>query len=120
MVVTSVAELLPGAGSMAPAGTATVAVFDSVPVAAAAMVQFAVYVTVPPTGRFTVSLRLPPPAAVQMPPPAPPQVQVQVNEAGNVSATVAPVALLGPALLAVIAVGDAAPGRGRSSRHQCW
>ena len=89
MVVTSVAELLPGAGSMAPAGTATVAVFDSAPVAAGAMVQFALYVTLLPTGRFTVSLRLPLPAAVQMPPPAPLQVQVQINEAGNVSTTVA-------------------------------
>src|SRR5579859_2583160 len=45
---------------------------------------------------------LPLPDAVQVPPPAPLQVQVQVSEAGNVSATVAPVALLGPALDAVI------------------
>jgi hypothetical protein len=45
---------------------------------------------------------LPEPAAVQVPPPAPTHVQVQVIEAGNVSVTVAPVALLGPELEAVI------------------
>src|SRR4051794_11076267 len=45
---------------------------------------------------------LPEPDAVQVPPPAPAQVHVAVSEAGKVSATVAPVALLGPALLAVI------------------
>ncbi len=45
---------------------------------------------------------LPEPEAVQVPPPAPTHVQVQVSEAGKVSATVAPVALLGPALLAMM------------------
>src|SRR5690349_11599739 len=45
---------------------------------------------------------LPEPDAVHVPPPAPTQVHVHASEAGNVSATVAPVALLGPALLAVI------------------
>jgi hypothetical protein len=45
---------------------------------------------------------LPDPAAVHVPPAAPAQVQVQVREAGKVSATVAPVALLGPALLATM------------------
>ncbi len=45
---------------------------------------------------------LPEPAAVQVPPPAPTHVHVQVSDAGNVSATVAPVALLGPAFEAVI------------------
>ena len=45
---------------------------------------------------------LPEPEAVQVPPPAPAQVHVQVNAAGKVSATVAPLTLLGPALLAVI------------------
>ena len=58
--------------------------------------------TLPPTGRFTVSAKLPAPDAVQVPPPAPTQVQVQVSAAGKVSATVAPVAVLGPALLAVM------------------
>src|SRR5690242_6341164 len=45
---------------------------------------------------------LPAPAAVQVPPPAPTQVQLHVSDAGNVSATVAPVAVLGPAFDAVI------------------
>ncbi len=45
---------------------------------------------------------LPEPAAVQVPPPAPTQVQVQVSDAGKVSVTVLPGALLGPALLAVM------------------
>src|SRR5438105_3095513 len=45
---------------------------------------------------------LPDPDAVQVPPPAPTQVQVAVRLAGKVSATVAPMTLLGPALLAVI------------------
>src|SRR3954469_4015665 len=58
--------------------------------------------TEPPTGRFTVSLMLPLPLAVQVPPLAPTHVQVAVSDAGNVSATVAPVTALGPALLAVI------------------
>src|SRR5689334_23314262 len=48
--------------------------------------------------------------AVQVPPPAPTQVQVQVNDAGNVSATVAPVALLGPELEAVIVYVTEPPG----------
>ena len=41
-VSVSVAELLPGVGSVTPAGAVTVAVFDSVPVAAAEIVQLAV------------------------------------------------------------------------------
>jgi hypothetical protein len=45
---------------------------------------------------------LPDPAAVQVPPPAPTQVHVQVRDAGKVSATVAPVAALGPALEATM------------------
>jgi len=42
MVSVSVAELLPGVGSVTPAGAATVAVLLSVPVALAEMVQLAV------------------------------------------------------------------------------
>ena len=41
-VSVSVALLLPGAGSVTPAGAATVAVLTSVPVAAAEIVQLAV------------------------------------------------------------------------------
>jgi len=49
-----------------------------------------------------VSLILPLPDAVHVAPPAPVHVHVHVSLAGNVSATVDPLALLGPALLAVI------------------
>ena len=98
----SVAELLPGVGSVTPAGAATVAVLLSVPLAAAEIVQLAVYVVLPPAGRLIVSLMLPLPLAVHVPPPAPTQVQVQVSAAGKVSAITAPGALLGPAFDAVI------------------
>src|SRR3954465_11383411 len=99
----SVAELLPGVGSVTPPGAATVDVLESVPVAAAEMVQLAGEVPLPPAGRLTVSPMLPEPEAVQVPPPAPTHVHVQVSEAGKVSATEEPGALLGPALLAVMA-----------------
>ena len=59
-------------------------------------------VTLPPLGRSVLSLIVPLPDAVHVPPPAPTQVQVQVSLAGKVSATVAPVALLGPAFEAVM------------------
>jgi hypothetical protein len=59
-------------------------------------------VTDPPTGRLTVSLMLPAPAAVHVPPPAPTQVHVAVSDDGKVSVTVAPTTSLGPALDAVI------------------
>src|SRR5262245_33824243 len=53
---------------------------------------------------------LPEPAAVQVPPPAPTHVHVAVRAAGNVSATVAPGALDGPALDAVIVYVVLPPG----------
>jgi len=101
-VSVSVALLLPGVASVTPAGTATVAVLLSDPVAPAAIAQLAVYVTLPPLGKPTVSLMLPDPDAVHVPPLAPTHVQEQVNDAGNASATVEPGALLGPAFDAVI------------------
>jgi len=91
-----------GVESVTPPGAVTVAVLVSAPDAEADMVQLAAYVELPPEGRFTRSLMLQLPEAVHVPPPAPEQVQVQVSDAGNVLATVVPVALLGPALLAVI------------------
>ena len=97
----SVAELLPEFGSVTE--LETVAVFESDPVAEAEILPTAVNVTEPPAGRLTVSLMLPDPAAVQVPPPAPTQVHVTPEiDAGNVSATVAPVTPLGPAFDAVI------------------
>src|SRR5580765_1735211 len=98
----SVAELLPGGGSVVPAGAVTVAVLLSEPLADAEMLQLAVYVMLPPAGRLTVSLILPLPLAVHVPPEAPTQVHVQVAVAGNVSTTLEPGALLGPAFDAVI------------------
>src|SRR5688572_23944561 len=53
---------------------------------------------------------LPEPAAVQVPPPAPTHVQVQVSDAGNVSATVPPVTGSVPALEAVIVYVVLPPG----------
>jgi len=102
-VSVSVALLLPGAGSVTPLGTVTVAVLLSEPVTEGEIEQLAVYVTLPPLGRFTELLMLPEPDAVQVPPPAPAHVHVQeVSEAGNESATVEPGALLGPEFEAVI------------------
>ena len=48
--------------------------------------------------------------AVQVPPPAPTQVVEQVSEAGKVSATVEPGALLGPAFDAVMVYVTEPPG----------
>ena len=97
-VSVSVAELLPGVGSVMPAGAATVAVLESVPLALGEMPTVAVYVTDPPRGRLTVSL-WPEPLAVQVPPPAPTHVQLTVP--GKSSLTVDPGASLGPAFDAV-------------------
>ena len=83
-------------------GAVAVAVLTKLPLAAGEIAQLAVCVTLPPAGKLTVSLILPAPAAVHVPPPAPTHVQVHVRVAGNVSLTVAPGALLGPALLVVI------------------
>jgi hypothetical protein len=57
---------------------------------------------VPPLGRLTELLMFPEPDAVHVPPLAPTQVHEQVSDAGNVSATVEPGALLGPGFDAVI------------------
>jgi hypothetical protein len=50
------------------------------------------------------------PDAEHVPPPTPVHVQLAVNDAGNVSATVAPVASLGPVLLATIVYVTLFPG----------
>src|SRR5437773_1557540 len=99
MVSVSVAELLAGFGSVTPLGAATVAVLLRPPNGNGSTVPIRVYVTVPPTGRFTESPMLPEPFAVHVPPPAPTQVQVApVMTAGTASATVTPVAALDPGL----------------------
>src|SRR5690606_7722745 len=97
--------LLPPLVSLKPPGAAMLAVLlITVPlVTEPPTVQLAVYVALPPDGRLTLSLMLPDTGpAVQVPPPAPTQVQLQVNSAGNVSVTVAPLARLGPELPATI------------------
>ena len=103
-VSVSVALLLPGVGSVMPPGTATVAVFDSVPVAVAEIVQLALNVAVPPTARSTALVEMfPDPDAGQLLPTLAAQVQVQaLRDTGKVSLTDAPVTGLGPPFDAVI------------------
>ncbi len=70
-----------------------------------------VNVAVPPGGRLTLAPMLPEPDAGHAPPPAPMHVHVAPRKAaGNASATVAPVAVLGPALLATIVYVTPDPG----------
>jgi hypothetical protein len=70
----------------------------SEPEAAEDTVHAALYVTLAPAGRSTVSLMLPEPEAVQVPAPEATQVQdEQVSDAGNVSVTVEPNASFAPA-----------------------
>ena len=102
-VSVSVAELFPGVGSVTPPGTLTVAVFDNEPVALDEMLAVRVYVAVPPTGRFTVSLILPVPEAAHDAPLDATHDQVApLSALGNVSDTVAPVTADGPAFEATI------------------
>ena len=99
----SVAWLLPGTGSLAPAGGATVVVFTSAPVVPAGMVPDAENVAVAPGGRFTSTSMAPVPEAVPQLPPADEQVQPKpAAGAGSASWTRAPTALLGPALVTTI------------------
>ena len=104
IVSVSVALLLPVAGSAAPAGAATLAVFTRVPVALAAAVPLSVKVALPPAGRLTVVLMLPVPlAAPQVDPAGAVQVQVTpVRAVGTVSVTGASATALGPAFATVI------------------
>src|SRR2546428_13102590 len=93
IVSESVAELFVRSVSVNPAGGATEAVLTSGLVALALTVPVSVYVTLPPTGRLTVSLMFGPPLAVHVPPPAPTHVQVApAIPAGTVSVTVPPIA----------------------------
>jgi hypothetical protein len=90
-------------GSGVLAGGVTVAVFERGPVADGERVPFKVYVAVPPTSRFTVSLMSPTPRAVQLEPGEATQVQVGTKiEAGTRSETVAPVTAEGPAFVTTI------------------
>src|SRR5438477_475121 len=107
-VSVSVALLLLVLGSVVPAGAVTVAVFTRLPVAAGLAVPVTVKTTeLPaPAAMLTVALRL-------LPKPLPPLVTeavpvvlevhvTPVRLAGRVSATVAPMTLLGPLLVTVM------------------
>ena len=69
-VSVSVAELLPGVGSVVPIGTVTVAEFTSVPVAVEATVPVTVKVALPPTAR-SISVLISPAPLAAPPDPAP-------------------------------------------------
>ena len=102
-VSVSVAELLAGVGSVTPAGAATVAVLTSVPVADGEIDAATTNVTEAPTGRPTLALMLPLPAAGHAPPLEPEHVHVTLlKAAGIASATVAADTAEGPALAATM------------------
>jgi hypothetical protein len=107
----SVAELLPGVGSVTPPGTAIAAVLMRLPVADALIVAVTVNVAAAPTGRFNEALMLPLPLAGHEAPPLVEHVHVTpLNAAGIVSVTVAAVTADGPALLATIVYVTDVPG----------
>ena len=96
---TSVAVLLAAFVSVTPSGAETVALLVNVPVAPAPMTAVIVKVTEAPTGRSTLLLIEPLPAAGQVPPPVPAHVHViDVSPAGTLSVTDAPTTLDGPVL----------------------
>src|SRR6187549_3740815 len=99
-----VAVLSAGSGSRAPAGTVTVTVLTSRPVAFAASRPVTAKVASSPASSETVAARLSvPEAAAQLDPASVVQVQAGATSAtGNRSVTVAPVTGLGPALVTTI------------------
>src|SRR5262249_29623249 len=112
----SVEMLLPGTGSVVPAGTLTVAVFTRLVDAVGDAVPVTVKTTAlpAPAAMFTVADRLlpePVPPVVALAVPVVLDVQVTpVNVAGIESATVAPVTLLSPILVTVIVYVTVSPG----------
>jgi hypothetical protein len=110
-VSVSVAELFAGVGSVTAAGTATVAVLTRLPVAIVEIVDVRVNVAVPPGASVTVALMLPLPEAGQVEPAEAAHVHVApARLAGNVSVTVAPVTVDGPAFEATIVYVTDVPG----------
>ena len=97
-LVTSVAELLPGFGSLVPAGAVTVAVLTIEPVAEPTTVPVTENVTVPPTAMSIGWLSDPLPLAGHDPLTAAHVHVTPVRAPGTASATVAPTTLLGPLL----------------------
>src|SRR5262245_52553866 len=97
-----VAPLLPGTGSVTPAGGATVDVLVSAPVVAGGTVPLTAKVAWVPTGNVTNASMPSLPEGVPHAAPAPLAMQVQVNPAsagGSASCTRASVTFDGPALL---------------------
>src|SRR5260221_30968 len=99
----SVAELLLGAGSVVPDGTATSAVLVSAPVVPAPTVPVTVIVSVSPTLSAPVVKLTLLPLLLLVPqldvPDATHVTELTAMATGTLSVTVAPVTLLGPALL---------------------
>src|SRR6185503_21105839 len=95
-----------------PPGAVTVVVLTRVPVAPPLMLPEATNVTTPPGGRSTTRLMFPaPPPPPQLAPPEGVQVQViPVMDPGKASATVAPLAWLGPRLAARMVYVTTPPG----------
>src|SRR5262245_37756959 len=107
----SVAESLPATGSATPAGAATVAVLDKLPMAEAAIVPVSAYVSTPPGARSTECRMLPEPLAGQLEPALAEHVQVTPERIpGTLSVTLAAGAVLGPALVTLIWYVTGAPG----------
>ncbi len=95
--VVTLALLLPGTGSVVPAGAVMVAVLTRLPVNVELSVAVTVKVRLLPLGRSTATLPLLP-AGGHVAPPAATQVQAGLRRtAGNASASVAPATLDGPA-----------------------
>jgi len=110
IVVVSVAELLPGVGSVAPPGRATLAVLESVPVDVGTTVTLTVNVAVPPDRTLMLAEMLPDPDAGHDDPADAVHVHVTpVSDAGIVSVTVAPVIADGPAFDTTIVYVSAEP-----------
>ena len=98
-VSTSVAELLPGVGSVTPAGGVTEAVLTRLAVVEASSVPVIVNVAVAPTVSETGTLTFPVPDAGHEPEPLIEQAHdTALIDAGSASATVAPTTADGPAL----------------------
>src|SRR5260370_1190951 len=109
-VSVSVAVLLPGVGSVVPAGAATLAVLLRLPVAEAEMFAVTVNVAVPPFARLTVVLMSPVPLVTpQLAAGAHVQLAL-LMPAGSVSVTVAPVTALGPPFVTVMVYVTVPPG----------
>ena len=87
--------LLPGTGSVTPAGGVTVAVLVRVVAGGGGASPVTTNSTLAPNGSDTIALIGTAPLAGHVPPPVPVQVQVKPGSAW-VSVTVAPVTPLGP------------------------